>query len=30
MLEPLKEMLVTDKKFGFIIIDGMGTLWATL
>jgi len=23
-------MLVTDKKFGFVIIDGSGTLWATL
>lgn len=30
MLDPLKEMLVTDKKFGFVIIDGSGTLWATL
>jgi len=30
MLGPLEEMLVTEKKFGFVIIDGNGTLWATL
>lgn len=30
VLEPLEAMLVTDKKFGFVIIDGSGTLWATL
>jgi peptide subunit release factor 1 (eRF1) len=29
-LEHLNEQLVTDKKFGFVIIDGNGTLWATL
>ena len=30
MLEPLQEMLISEKKFGFVIIDGNGTLWATL
>jgi len=30
MLGPLKEMLVTEEKFGFIIIDGNGTVFATL
>lgn len=30
MLDPLKEMLVSEKKFGFVIIDGSGTLFATL
>ena len=29
-LAPLEAMLVTEKKFGFIIIDGHGTLFATL
>ncbi len=30
MLEPLQQMLISEKKFGFVIIDGNGTLWATL
>lgn len=30
MLGPLKEMLVSEEKFGFIIIDGNGTVFATL
>jgi peptide subunit release factor 1 (eRF1) len=30
MLDPLKSMLISEKKFGFVIIDGAGTLWATL
>lgn len=29
-LEPLEEMLISEKKFGFVIIDGNGTMWATL
>lgn len=29
-LEPLQQMLISEKKFGFVIIDGNGTLWATL
>lgn len=28
--EPLKELLESDEKYGFIIVDGNGTYWATL
>lgn len=28
--EPLKELLESDEKYGFIIVDGNGTMWATL
>ena len=29
-LDPIEAMLVSEKKFGFIIIDGNGTVFATL
>lgn len=29
-LDPLKAMLIDEQKFGFIVIDGNGTLFATL
>ena len=29
-VEPLKELLEDDKKFGFIVVDGNGALFATL
>jgi len=28
--EPLRELLESDEKYGFVIVDGNGTLWATL
>jgi len=28
--DPLKELLESDEKYGFIIVDGNGTIWATL
>ena len=28
--QPLKELLESDEKYGFIIVDGLGTHWATL